>query len=336
MHKKIKVIIATTLILGAVSGMLPANNFTLGGTTKAYASSHDDDDDDYYYDDDDEDDTAYLEDIKLSEGDIDFYRTTYDYDVNVSKDTDRITITAEPEEDDYSVEVDGNYVDEDDDYERSVKLEKGNNTIKIVVENGDEKETYKLNIYRGETSSVATTDTDKTTTQTSGTVTTGTSTSKTGVQNFKIENATKKFNAWNRIDGKLKYLDGTGQVLKNTWWFDKNTGINYYLDKDGARTTGWFNNNGNWYHFNENGEMQTGWICLNSNWYYLNKSGAMKMGWLEDSDGNWYYLDSNGAMKTGWLENTDGNWYYFDATGKMIKDSTINGYHLNLDGVLAN
>ena len=45
MHKKVKHIIAASLVLGVVSGVLPANDFILG-STKAYASSHDDDDDD--------------------------------------------------------------------------------------------------------------------------------------------------------------------------------------------------------------------------------------------------------------------------------------------------
>lgn len=314
MHKKIKLIIATSLILGAVSGILPTNDFVLG-TTKAYASSHDDDDDDDYYEE------AVLSGIYLSEGDIDFDKDNTEYNISVKKDTSEITIKAKPEDDDYIVEVGNTYVEEKDDYEATVKLKEGNNTVKIYVKSDDDDETYVLNIYRGDVAKVV--DTNKNTTATSA-------------QTFTINNSTNKFNTWDRIDGKLKYLDGTGQVLKNMWWFDKSTGINYYLKEDGARATGWFQNNGNWYYFNDNGEMKTGWVSINKNWYYLNKSGAMKMGWLEDSDGNWYYLDNNGAMKTGWIDGSNGKWYYLDSTGKMIKNSTVNGYQLNNDGVLAN
>ena len=39
MHKKIKYIIAASLVIGAVSGVLPANNFILG-TTEAYAATY--------------------------------------------------------------------------------------------------------------------------------------------------------------------------------------------------------------------------------------------------------------------------------------------------------
>ena len=331
MHKKIKLIIATSLVLGAVSGILPANNFVIGSTTKAYASSYDDDDDDYY-DDEDDYDKAYLENVELSAGKIDFYRSTTDYNVNVNKDTDKITIKAEPEDKDCAVEIDGNPVDKDDDYERSVKLENGNNKIKIHAETQDEKKDYVLNIYRGDVSNA----TASGTTTTNGmTAVTGTS-EATGIQNFKLEEEKIKFNAWNRVNGKWKYIDGTGQPLKNVPWFDKTTGINYFLDKDGYRTTGWFYNNNNWFYYNENGEMKTGWVSVNKNWYYLNQSGAMKMGWLADSDGNWYYLSNDGAMKIGWLEDSDGKWYYLDSTGKMIKDSTISGYTVDTKGVLVN
>lgn len=324
MHKKIKVIIATSLVLGAVSGILPANNFGVG-TTKAYASTH------HHYDDDDDDDIAYLDGIYLSEGNISFSKDDTEYNVTVKKETSEIYVKAKPEYDDYLVDINGYSVEEKNDYEKKIKLDEGNNTIKIEVESDDDKKTYILNVYRGDSSNTnAATGTNATGT---ATVTTGTT---TGAQTFEITNPTKKFNEWNRIDGKLKYLDGTGQVLKSMWWFDKNTGINYYLKEDGSRATGWLQDKGNWYYFNENGEMKTGWVCINKNWYYLNKSGVMKMGWLEDSDGNWYYLDADGTMKTGWLQGTNGNWYYLDSTGKMIKNSNVNGYELNDQGVLVN
>jgi len=314
MHKKIKLIIATSLILGVVSGILPANNYVTLGTTKAFASSHDDDDDEYI-------DEAHLDGIYLSEGDIDFNKDTTEYNVNVKKETSEITIEAKPEDNDYIVEINGSSVDKNDDYKKKVKLEEGNNTIKIYVESDDEDETYTLNIYRGDLAKVVDSKTGKV---------------KESAQTFSISSKANKFNGWNRIDGKLKYLDGTGQVLKNIWWFDKSVGLNYYLKEDGSRTTGWFQNNNNWYYFNENGEMKTGWVSINKNWYFLSKSGVMKMGWLEDSDGNWYYLDNDGAMKTGWVDGSNGKWFYLDSTGKMIKDSTVSGYHLGTDGVLAN
>lgn len=333
MHKKIKIIIATSLVLGAVSGILPANNFGVGAT-KAYASTH-------HYDDEEDYDAAYLDGIYLSEGNISFSKDETEYNVTVKKETSEIYVKAKPEYDDFLVDINGYSVEEKNDYEKKIKLDEGNNTIKIEVESDDDKKTYILNVYRGDPSNTnsatgTNTTSNNATSTATGSTTATTTTIGTGTQTFEINNLTKKFNEWNRIDGKLKYLDGTGQVLKNIWWFDKNTGINYYLKEDGSRATGWLQDKGNWYYFNENGEMKTDWICINKNWYYLNKSGVMKMGWLEDADGNWYYLDNDGAMKTGWLQGTNGNWYYLDSTGKMIKDSNVNGYQLNAQGVLAN
>ncbi|MCE5221769.1 MAG: cadherin-like beta sandwich domain-containing protein [Clostridium sp.] len=272
-------------------------------------------------DEEDDKEYAYLRSIYLSDGNVDFTKDKYYYDVNVDEDVNEILVRATPEDDDDLVEINGKSVEEADNYEKTISLDKGNNTIKIYVEDDDDDETYTLNIYRGKSST--------STTQTSTSTTSGT-------QTFTIQSETNKFNAWQRVNGKWKYIDGTGEALKNKWWFDKNTGKNYYLKEDGTMSTGWFNDNSNWYYFNENGEMKTGWICLDKNWYYLSKSGVMQLGWLEDSSGNWYYLDNNGAMKTGWIENSDGKWYYLDSTGKMVKDTTINGSHLDSEGVLIN
>lgn len=430
MHKKIKHIIAVSLVIGAVSGVLPANNFILG-TTKAYAATYKSANDgelnsltvnsgsnsnikirntysgdevsltgqnDYYvllksarviqinaevkgngyvvkaftssskteagkdvgedinidsaykniylrtykseaaykvaYDAGDvsncektyvihvkrsvassetEDDReyAYLQNIHLSDGSVGFSKNQTSYDVNVNEDVREITVRATPEDDEDYVEINNSSAYEEDNYEKAISLDKGNNTIEIYVEHSDgendEDTTYTLNVYRGIVSD--------------STTSTGTT---SNVQNFTIQSNGNSFNSWQRVDGKWRYINGSGDVLKNQWWFDKNTEKNYYLKEDGYRTTGWLSNNNNWYYFNENGEMQTGWVNVNKNWYYLNQSGAMKMGWLEDSTGNWYYLDNSGAMKTGWIENSDGKSYYLDSSGKMIKNPIVN------------
>jgi len=254
---------------------------------------------------------AYLQSIHLSDGSVSFSKNQTSYDVNVNEDVKEVTVRATPEDNDDTVEINGNVVNEDDNFEKTISLDKGNNTIDIYIEHSDgendEDTTYTLNVYRGNIAASTT----------SASITSNT-------QNFEIQSDVNSLNVWQRVDGKWRYINGSGDVLKNQWWFDKNTQKNYYLKEDGYRTTGWLSNNNNWYYFNDNGEMQTGWISINKNWYYLNQSGAMKMGWLEDSTGNWYYLDNSGAMKTGWIENSDGEWYYLDSSGKMIENSKIN------------
>lgn len=257
---------------------------------------------------------AYLDGIKLSNGDIDFSKDKTSYDVNVDENVDKLTVTANPDDDTDYVEINGASVYKDDDFEKTVDLNKGSNTIKIYVQHDNEDTTYTLNVYRGKLAS------------------TGTSSSKDSTVQFQGSN----LNTWQKVDGKWKYIDGTGEPLKNEWWFDKDTGMNYYLGQDGYRTTGWSSVGNNWYYFNENGEMQTGWVNVNKNWYYLNKSGAMQMGWLEDASGNWYYLDGSGAMKTGWVESSDGKWYYLDTTGKLARDTTVDGAKIDSNGVMVN
>jgi glucan-binding YG repeat protein len=262
-------------------------------------------------------DYADLESIYLSDGNIDFSKNQYSYNVNVDEDVQEILVRATPENDDDLVEINGDSVEDSDNYEKTVSLNKGNNTIEIDVKGDEDDETYTLNVYRGKTS------------------TTSTSQISTSITSDN-QSSTGKFNSWQRVNGKWQYIDGTGEALKNQWWFDKSTGKNYYLKEDGYMATGWLYNNNNWYYLGDGGEMQTGWICLDKNWYYLNKSGVMQMGWLEDSTGNWYYLDNSGAMKTGWLESSDGNWYYLDSTGKMVKNTTINESQIDDNGALVN
>jgi glucan-binding YG repeat protein len=97
-------------------------------------------------------------------------------------------------------------------------------------------------------------------------------------------------------------------------------------------TKGWILSNGQWNYIDENGSKTTGWKQINNAWYYLGTDGVMKNGW-QNVNGEWYYLDSNGAMKMGWIQNTDGKWYYLSNSGAMVKNTTIDGYKLDFNGV---
>lgn len=218
---------------------------------------------------------AYLDSIYLSNGSIDFLKDQYSYNVNVDDNVKEILLRATPENDDDVVDINGESVEQKDNFEKTIGLNEGNNTITIDVKNQDDTETYTLNVYRGKTSNSA---------QTS------TSTASNAVNNM------GKYNSWQNIGGKMQYLDGTGDPLKSQWWFDVSTGKNYYLDKDGYAVTGWLYLDNNWYYFDGNGAMKTGWVYLDGSWYYLNKSGVMQTGWFQDTNGTWYYLDSTGKL----------------------------------------
>lgn len=220
-------------------------------------------------------DYANLEGIYLSNGNIEFSKNQYSYDVNVDDNVEQILVRATPEDDDDLVEINGQSLEQKDNFEKTVPLNKGNNTIKVYVENNDDNETYTLNVNRGKL-------TDST--QTTNKTIIGTT------------NNVGKYNSWQKVNGKLQYLDGTGELLKEQWWFDVKTGKNYYLDKNGDAVEGWLNINNNWYYFDENGEMKTGWVYLDGSWYYLNKAGVMQTGSIQDIDGKSYNFDSTGKM----------------------------------------
>ena len=107
----------------------------------------------YYSDDDYDDDDVYLDDIRLSEGDISFSSTKSTYNVNVGSSVNEIRVTAKPDDEDDEVKINGDTVDDNDNYRKTVALSKGKNEITIRVRDDDNKfRTYTLYVYRGGTS----------------------------------------------------------------------------------------------------------------------------------------------------------------------------------------
>lgn len=108
-------------------------------------------------DNSDNSDGVYLDSINLSDGDISFSKNKMEYDVNVNSTIDEIRIVAQPEYDGYEVKIDGVAVSKDESYRRTVKLTNGKNTILIELQDSDGNEqTYTLNINRGGTTAVNT------------------------------------------------------------------------------------------------------------------------------------------------------------------------------------
>ncbi|OOM68382.1 cadherin-like beta sandwich domain-containing protein [Clostridium sp. BL-8] len=97
-------------------------------------------------------DVPYLNDIQLSDGNLSFSKNTTSYNVNVDSSVTEMRITAQPEDDDYEVKIDGIKVDKDEDYRRTVELKNGNNAIPIdLVDDDGGEQTYTLNVNRGGT-----------------------------------------------------------------------------------------------------------------------------------------------------------------------------------------
>ncbi len=281
-------------------------------------------------------DDVYLDDLTLSEGDIDFSKDDSNYDVDLDESVDKITVEAPPEDEDYLVTINGDEVKSNDDYKKKISLDKGENTIKVVVKDEikDKKRTYTLTVQRGKSK-----DNDDT------------QNSNSGSSNNTTTNPKSQ---WVQTSDGWKYYDENGNALKSSWFFDKDQKVYCYLDKNGLRVTGWFKDNSKWYYLNEKGAMLTGWQKVNDKWYLLGSDGAMFTGWYKetsttqgsnaansnnnDKDAeNWYYLNSDGSMRTGWL-SYDGKWYFFNANGTMQRGWLIDynsKYYLTDNGTMA-
>ena len=294
----------------------------------------------------DNQDSIYLDALTISEGDIDFSAEDTSYDVDVDDSINKVTIGATPEDEEYLVTINGEEVKSNDDYEKKISLSKGENTVKVIIQDevNDKKRTYTLTINRG--TEEDTEDTEQT-------------------DNTNTDTTTEKKTGWVQTDAGWKYNDENGKTLKNSWLFDKEVGVYCYLGADGLRATGWFKDNGKWYLLNAKGAMLTGWQDTDGKRYLLDKNGAMRTGWYKEevaaqgnnnsnnsSDTNsstnttdtdatktesWYYLNDDGSMRTGWL--LDGEkWYYLNTNGIMQKGWLIisnSKYYLNEDGTMA-
>jgi hypothetical protein len=67
-------------------------------------------------------------------------------------------------------------------------------------------------------------------------------------------------------------------------------------------------------------------------WLYIGENGKAVTGWLTEGDAK-YYSTGNGLMVSGkWLQ-IDGKWYYFYADGSLARDTKIDGYEVDENGV---
>lgn len=128
------------------------------------------------------------------------------------------------------------------------------------------------------------------------------------------------------------------------------------LTIDPATAQGWAKNDDGQFLYYKDGKAVIGTQTINSVKYYFNDNGTLKTGWIKDDTGNWhfysgnillvgwwdigangnnkrYYFDTYGNMISGkWLQ-IDGKWYYFNADGSLAKNTKIDGYEVDENGV---
>jgi len=210
-------------------------------------------------------DEIYLDKLSVNSESISLSKSKVEYTYNVASNIDKVKIKAVPQDDNYTVRVNGSKVYEDENYNATVSLSTGVNeiTIKVEDEDNNDKRVYKLNITKGNT-----TDNTKT--------------------NSIVANNVSK---WVQENGVWKYYDATGNILRNYWFYDKNYSKTYYLQWDGSMALQWLNINSKWYYFGQDGGMKTGWIIDNGKYYYLYSDGSM----AANTSIGLYKLGSDGA-----------------------------------------
>lgn len=308
-----------------------------------------------------------LEDIKLSEGKINFSKNTYSYNVEVDSDIDKIKVTADPEDEDNTVKINDKEVTDHDFFRREISLDKGKNTITIkVYDEAESNKTYTLNIYRGTTA-----------TATKATVEYGPNDYKQpnvyleGLKlnngdinldfkknvsiynvkvdssvdqmyvsatpdesNYKVQINNKKLTGDNQYEATLNNL-ASGEntfTIKVTDTDDnsRNYTLNIYRGAEiPAKNieTNTANNS------SQTEAKANQWVEVSGKWQYNGTDGKPLKNQIF-YDPNYmqnYYVDTNGFMTTGW-QSFNGKYYYGNNSGAIVKGWLQLGttwYHLD-------
>lgn len=213
---------------------------------KCTSSSSDDEDDADSYDD------IYLDKLSVNGESISLSDSKVTYTYSVDNDVTQATIKAvPPDEDDdtYSVTIDGNDVNSDDNFKKTLDLNVGENEFKIKLKNdNDEEREYTLKITRASAESTAATSVNTASSLPS---------TATPVQNDAAVAANIKI-GWIQANGGWQYYDSLGQPVKNQWFLDKNYGKWYYLGIDGVMASNcWLLTGGKYYYVGSDGAMLT-------------------------------------------------------------------------------
>jgi len=307
---------------------------------------------------DNDQDKIYLDDISLDHGNISFDKNKSIYNIKVKSDVDEIEVKAKPEDTDYSVDIDGYSINEDDDWERKVNLEKGKNKIVIKVEDDDDnKRTYTLNITRGDVSttpdsiyldslSVGATDLNLSENKKDWNLKFNSNVKKTyiiaepknsdytvTIDGDKVDESDSYKKSVELEDGevktfKVKVEDGNGPAQIYTLNVGRGN-VDFSVKNNNTNT----NTNTNALPSTE--KKNVGWFkdYATGNWYLYDIYGNQLTGW-QPVGGKWYYMDpQTKAMKTGWIKSpSNEQWYYLNSSGAMVTNTYIGQFRIGPTG----
>lgn len=345
--------------------------------TRGYSSDHYYDDSYYnhhYYNDDDYDydyynDNIYLNNLTVSQGTLSFYKDTSSYTVNVASSVNEINIKAMPEYSGDTVSIDGNIVDEDDNYQKTVSLNQGTNVIIISVDDDNEKRSYRVYVNRGAASN----------TTTEGKI--DTKQDSIYLDNLLIDSGNKPIYFNRRVTSyDVNVDDNCSEIIINAEpedsgdvvrvnddrvdsYYKKLVKLNEGKNEIKVKVSNEDDSFSDNHDYKDNYEKRTytinvyrgskdtsanssnvtikanQWTNVMGKWQYNDSLGnALKNTWYSDrSNGKAYYLDSQGYMVTGWID-LNGTWFYLDESGvRQSGWKQINGkwYYLDAEGKMA-
>lgn len=307
----------------------------------------------------DNSDSAYLYDIVLDYGQINFSKKTMSYDINVPLAIDEMRIKAKPDDDDYDVTINDDSVDEDDKWATTVSLNKGENIIKILVEdNDDNKKTYTLHIYRGAAD-------DASSYGTNGEV--DNKQDSIYLDDLLLDDGDTKLNFNRKVTSyAIDYKEAYDYILIKAQPEDDNHIVrinddrvetdNYvvkYELKKGKNVIKIQVDNSKDYDTDEDGYEKRiytltvyrgtseGTAVKTTNTSNVDVNKAPKVNQWVNNNGKWQYIDISGnALKNMWFfDKNYGGWYYLDEMGNMktgwIQDGTGKWYYLYPNGAMA-
>lgn len=306
-------------------------------------------------------DDVYLNNIVLSEGQISFSKDKNLYDINVAANVDKLNIKADPEDEEYTVTIDGSTVDKDDKFRKTVNLNKGQNEvyIEVVNEDTDEERLYTLNIYRGVKTSETVSgkiDNDQDFIYLDNLVLEDGSVKFTPTFNQKVTSYAADVNeSYDNIIVKAPPEDEDDVVRINGDKVDSTNRKRVYLN-EGKNVISIKVSNEEYYD-NENDDNKDDYeerIYTLTVYRGTSEGTAIKntisdaginkdikvSQWINNS-GKWQYNDSLGnTLKNTWFfDKNYGNWYYLDEMGNMktgwIQDGAGKWYYLYSSGAMA-
>lgn len=347
MNRSIKHMIIACSVIGIFGTIGPVDCLNLF-TTKVYAKTE-----------------TYLKDIFLSDGyEIDFKDDQYSYIVDVDENLEEIVLRARPENDNYTVKINGQALQERDKYRGTIHLNPGKNKLEIEIKIGTvRKAMYTLYIYRGGKDAVylddikinginigfnkknsfynVDLDDDTSVVQLSMLTEGDEYTVKVNDKALSKTNSIKiKFNGIGKYNINVTVIDNETE-RERLYTLGLYIGIPISPDVSGVideikKPNQWLMVNGRWRYNDSSGAY------LRSTWFYdskygkyfhFNKKGNMQTGWIFVNDKS-YFLDVHGAMQTGWILD-NGEWYYLKHDGSMQTEwGYIDGnwYHFSENG----